>query len=155
VSGGGVDPVASGSSPSLIAMVPVRRILWLLIVCLATAVAYTAWQRRQSARPLPAEPVWPPFDVDEGHLVPAVVPHVTPATAPEPDPEPDPPGAPTAATWVPPVDGACPDGYPIKAKQSSRIYHVPGGRFYDRTTPDRCYADPAAADADGYRASKS
>ena len=37
---------------------------------------------------------------------------------------------------------------------SSGIYHLPGGRFYDRTRPERCYVDPAAAEADGYRAAK-
>jgi hypothetical protein len=58
-------------------------------------------------------------------------------------------------TWVEPVDGACPDGYPIKANNNSGIYHVPGGRFYDRTVPERCYAEAQAAAADGYRAAKA
>lgn len=57
--------------------------------------------------------------------------------------------------WVAPVDGRCPDGYPIKANDNSRIFHVPGGRFYDRTVPERCYADADAAAADGYRAAKA
>ena len=60
-----------------------------------------------------------------------------------------------ASTWADPVDGQCPDGYPIKANDNSGIYHVPGGRFYDRTVPERCYADAEAAEADGYRAAKS
>src|SRR5215204_4563316 len=34
--------------------------------------------------------------------------------------------------WAPAVDGRCPEGYPIKANNTSRIFHVPGGRFYDR-----------------------
>ena len=46
-------------------------------------------------------------------------------------------------------------GYPIKGNANSRIYHVPGGRFYDRTVPERCYASAADAEADGYRAAKS
>ena len=62
---------------------------------------------------------------------------------------------PPASTWVAPVDGACPPGYPIKGNSNSRIYHVPGGRFYDRTVPERCYATAADAEADGYRAAKS
>jgi hypothetical protein len=62
---------------------------------------------------------------------------------------------PSASTWVAPVDGACPSGYPIKGNPSSRIYHVPGGRFYDRTVPERCYATADDAEADGYRAAKS
>jgi micrococcal nuclease len=37
---------------------------------------------------------------------------------------------------------------------SSGIYHVPGGQFYERTTAERCYADPQAAEADGYRAAR-
>lgn len=59
------------------------------------------------------------------------------------------------ATWVAPSDGIAPDGYPVKANDSSRIFHVPGGRFYERTRPDRCYADAAGAIADGYRAAKA
>jgi hypothetical protein len=54
-----------------------------------------------------------------------------------------------------PVDGACPPGYPVKANDNSGIFHVPGGRFYDRTVPERCYADAADAVADGYRAAKA
>lgn len=57
--------------------------------------------------------------------------------------------------WAEPIDGGCPDGYPIKASGNSGIYHVPGGRFYARTIPKRCYVDPAAAEADGYRAAKA
>ncbi len=56
-----------------------------------------------------------------------------------------------APSGVEPVDGACPSGYPIKAKSSSKIFHVPGGSSYDRTVPDRCYATEADAEADGYR----
>ena len=59
-----------------------------------------------------------------------------------------------AKAWVDPVDGACPDGYPIKAKLSSGIYHLPGGLSYERTKPDRCYASAEAAEADGLRAAK-
>jgi hypothetical protein len=57
-------------------------------------------------------------------------------------------------TWVKPVDGACPDGYPIKAKVKSGIYHQPGSVTYDRTKPDRCYPSVAAAEADGLRSPK-
>ena len=62
---------------------------------------------------------------------------------------------PPTPSWVAPVAGRCPEGYPIKANDNSGIYHVPGGRFYDRTVPERCYADAEAAEADGYRAAKS
>ncbi|MGN6693780.1 MAG: sunset domain-containing protein [Aquihabitans sp.] len=70
----------------------------------------------------------------------------------------DAPGEAAAAagepTWVDPVDGACPDGYPIKAKVKSGIFHQPGGLAYERTNPDRCYPDAASAEADGLRAAK-
>jgi hypothetical protein len=60
-----------------------------------------------------------------------------------------------AARWVQPVDGACPEGYPVKANDNSGIYHLPGGRFYARTVPERCYAAAADAEADGYRRAKA
>lgn len=79
----------------------------------------------------------------------------------EADPLPDPPAtaAPDAGTeltgaWVAPVGGECPDGYPVKAKDASKIFHVPEGAFYARTQPDRCYRTAAVAEADGFRASK-
>jgi large subunit ribosomal protein L17 len=59
------------------------------------------------------------------------------------------------APWVDPLpDGGCPADHPVKAKLSSKIFHVPGGLAYDRTTPDRCYRDAATAEADGFRAAK-
>ena len=57
-------------------------------------------------------------------------------------------------TWREPEDGGCPEGYPVKLAASG-IFHVPGGRSYDRTAPVRCYADSAAAEADGYRRAKA
>ncbi len=59
-----------------------------------------------------------------------------------------------AAAWVDPEDGQCPPTHPVKAKLSSKIFHVPGGLAYDRTTPDRCYRDAASAEADGFRPAK-
>jgi hypothetical protein len=61
--------------------------------------------------------------------------------------------SPPAVAWVEPTGGACPDGYTVKATQSG-LFHLPGGQFYDRSVPVRCYADAAAAEADGYRAAK-
>lgn len=58
------------------------------------------------------------------------------------------------AAWVDPTDGACPPTHPVKAKLSSKIFHVPGGLAYDRTTPDRCYRDASTAEADGFRPAK-
>lgn len=64
-------------------------------------------------------------------------------------------GAVGGAPWVDPLeDGSCPVTHPVKAKQSSKIFHVPGGLAYDRTAPDRCYRDADAAEADGFRAAK-
>jgi competence protein ComEC len=34
------------------------------------------------------------------------------------------------------------------------IYHVPGGAFYGKTNPERCYATEAEARQDGCRRSK-
>ena len=60
-----------------------------------------------------------------------------------------------AKTWAEPdADGGCPDGFPIKAKLKSKIFHSPGQLNYDRTSPDRCYVDAAAAEADGLRPAK-
>jgi hypothetical protein len=58
------------------------------------------------------------------------------------------------APWVDPVDGQCPLSHPVKGNASSQIYHVPDSRFYDMTTPERCYRDAGAAEADGMRAPK-
>ena len=37
---------------------------------------------------------------------------------------------------------------------TSMIFHLPGMLNYERTKADRCYADQAAAEADGLRPSK-
>jgi hypothetical protein len=114
-------------------------------------VAYATWRAlnaRQSAEqpkiewqasPFPYPPV-PRTDAES-------------ATAPA---EPDRAAADGATTSAEPnADGTCPASHPIKAKLSSGIYHVPGGANYERTKPDRCYADEAAAIADGLRRSKA
>jgi hypothetical protein len=44
--------------------------------------------------------------------------------------------------------------HPVKAKESSRLYHLPGMLAYDRTRPDRCYLSPEAAEADGFARAK-
>lgn len=108
----------------------------------------------------PSEP-WPPLRGDNtpASSEPAWTPDAAPApNTPDPDaeaPEADTPTAGGGAAWTEPTaDGGCPDGFPIKAKMSSKIFHAPGQLNYDRTTPDRCYADAAAAEADGLRAAK-
>lgn len=88
------------------------------------------------------------------------VPAPEPAPAPEPvtppvaEPAPPSPAASAETTWVRPVDGSCPQGFPIKAKERSGIYHEPGMFAYERTNPDRCYPTAADAQADGFRAAK-
>ena len=119
---------------------------WILVVLLAVATAAYLRQRRAaggggSATPAPGEPDFAPFTATAAPVVePVAEPVVAPAAA--------------GSTWVAPVDGECPAGYPIKAATSG-IFHVPGGRFYARTTPDRCYPDPESATADGYRQAKA
>lgn len=48
----------------------------------------------------------------------------------------------------------CPSWAPIKGNQSG-IYHVPGGRWYTKTTPEECFTTASAARKAGYRASKN
>ena len=125
----------------------IRRVT-LLVILLAVGAAVVA--RLRAAKPTDApSPSWPPFDRAETTSTvtePAARPFV--ATTPAP-------AQPEQARWVAPVDGACPDGYPIKANDNSGIFHVPGGRFYARTVPERCYAVAAEALADGYRQAKA
>ena len=72
-----------------------------------------------------------------------------------PDPAaPAPASSPQPTTWVEPTGGVCPTSHPVKAKLSSKIFHLPGMANYERTTPDRCYADAEAAEADGLRPAK-
>jgi hypothetical protein len=82
---------------------------------------------------------------------------VEPSTAWEPQPFPFPPQPstpPRLEPWVAASGNTCPASHPVKAKLGSRIFHVPGGLSYDRTIPDRCYVDRAAAEAAGFRAAK-
>src|SRR3989442_15917803 len=53
----------------------------------------------------------------------------------------------------------CPSGAPIKGNFTTYsgercIYHPPGGQFYGKTKPERCYATEDEARRDGCRASK-
>jgi len=127
----------------------IRRLLVFALLGAAVAAAVRALRGRPAlTAPPDTGPTWPPLASNgPAQAEPANV--ATVATAP----------AVTEAVaagqaWVEPVDGACPTGYPIKANTSSRIYHVPGGQFYERTVPERCYTDPQAAEADGYRAAR-
>lgn len=124
-----------------------RPLLRLAILSLLVSGGAALWKRRQAqAVSAKAEPSWPPFE-------PAPTPPNVGFTEPlvgftEPLID-------SQMKWVAPVDGGCPDGYPIKANDNSGIFHVPGGRFYDRTVPERCYATADDALADGYRQAKA
>lgn len=113
----------------------IRRLFWLGAVVGAGFTAYRAMTARQSAV---EAPLLPPS-----------------AAAPLPTPSSEPERAANMKRWLAPANGRCPDGYPIKANGSSGIFHVPGGRFYDRTTAERCYANADDAITDGYRPAKA
>jgi hypothetical protein len=65
-----------------------------------------------------------------------------------------------ARPGVAPTDAwTCPTAQPIKGNFTTSsgercIYHVPGGQFYSRTKPERCYATDDEARQDGCRKSK-
>ncbi len=68
--------------------------------------------------------------------------------------------APSAAAKgaVEPIGWNCPENHPIKGNirktTRERIYHLPGGQFYDATNAERCFATEADAQAEGYRLSE-
>lgn len=106
---------------------------------LLAGALYAVWRvLEERARTSPLEWQPQPFPA---------LPRPTPRPEPDIGPSPD-------STWVAPDGDRCPATHPVKAKLGSGIYHQPGGQMYDRTIPDRCYRDPAAAEADGLRASK-
>jgi len=105
----------------------------------AAGAAYALWRAWRSRVPAPAR----------GSTTWEAAPFPFP-----PVPRPAGPGHERPA-WVEP-DGpaSCPASHPVKAKLSSGIFHVPGDANYERTRPDRCYADARAAEADGLRPAK-
>lgn len=138
----------------------IRRLFRLAIlagVAAGVVAAVRALTSDKDPLPAPAPPSepWPPLPPEPATTA------ATPSAPSEPTAMPEPSGVPVAdapaggPSYVEPTaDGGCPDGYPIKAKLSSKIFHSPGQLNYDRTTPDRCYVDAAAAEADGMRAAK-
>jgi uncharacterized membrane protein HdeD (DUF308 family) len=48
----------------------------------------------------------------------------------------------------------CPSSHPIKGNASSKIFHQAGGRSYDATIPEFCFASPEDALEAGFRQSK-
>jgi hypothetical protein len=49
----------------------------------------------------------------------------------------------------------CPSGFPVKGNASSKLAHMPGGRWYDATIPEVCFATPEDAEDEGYRVTGS
>jgi hypothetical protein len=120
----------------------VKRALGVGVLGGVAYAAWRAWNKKAQERPRGVEWSTAPFPFPPVPREPSVAP-ATAATAA------------TRELWVEPdADGGCPSTHPIKAKLASGIYHSPGGLNYARTKPDRCYADEAAAAADGLRPSK-
>jgi hypothetical protein len=119
-----------------------RRIFLLLVATVVAGGAAVTLRNRRLAAPAP-QPQWPPFEPAPVEPAPVERIHVGLVRHDH------------ASFIEPPSSGTVPDEYPIKAKDSSKIFHVPGGTFYERTKADRLYASADAAIDDGYRPSKS
>ena len=123
-----------------------RRLVWLGVLAGGGFAGYRLWGQRQAQSM--STPEWPPLSTEPRATPAAAKPATTKPAATQT-------AAAPSARWVPPVDGACPDGYPLKANDNSKIFHTPGGRFYARTVAERCYAKAEDAIADGYRPAKA
>jgi hypothetical protein len=51
---------------------------------------------------------------------------------------------------LPIADDAEPEGFPIKGNASSKLYHVPGSAFYNRTIAEVWFKTTEAAEAAGF-----
>ncbi len=127
----------------------------LLVLIVAAGGAFWSWRRDVADASAPGPAEWPPL----------TTPPPAPATAAGDSAASfvnslvDAPEARSidrsSGGWTDPLaDGSCPIGYPVKANDNSGIFHLPDGRFYDRTNAERCYSDADAAVADGYRRAK-
>ena len=163
-------------------MTLLRRVFWLAVIGGTGWAGWNAWTRR-TASTTAGPPEWPPIE-PPANTAPTNVASVAPTpsesvkaavdsvpTVSEPaDTGPAVPEASDtgpadtgpaeslrtpALTWVAPEGGACPASHSVKANSNSGIFHVPGGRFYNQTRAERCYALAEDAEADGYRRAKS
>lgn len=50
------------------------------------------------------------------------------------------------------ADGSAPEGFAIKGNDSSKLYHVPGSRYYDSTVAEIWFATPEDAERAGFSA---
>lgn len=121
-----------------------RRLVWLGVLTGGGFAGYRVWSQRQ-VQSVPT-PQWPPLTPEPRREAAPAKPKVAASETSESAP---------AARWKSPIDGACPEGYSLKANDNSGIFHTPGGRFYARTVAERCYANAADAIADGYRPAKA
>ncbi|TSE02123.1 50S ribosomal protein L17 [Skermania sp. ID1734] len=48
-------------------------------------------------------------------------------------------------------DGSEPEGFPVKGNADSKLYHLPGTRFYNSTVAEIWFKDAEAAEAAGYQ----
>ena len=156
-------------------LVMVRRSLWVLLIGAVGGVTYSYWRDRNIVEPA-GPPEWPPLPPPVPIPTPPVaVVNKTATTSSGTESSTDVPAnasasfvnalvdAPEARSsdgdaggWIgPDDDGSCPVSHPIKANDNSGIFHVPDGRFYDRTKAERCYQSAEAALADGYRQAKN
>ena len=55
-----------------------------------------------------------------------------------------------AGSHAPLPDGGQPDGFPVKGNDDSKLYHVPGSAFYDRTVAEVWFATADDAEAAGF-----
>ena len=127
----------------------VRRSLWLVLIGAVGGATWSWWQDRTALPTPPSPPEWPPLEPSNS---PPALASAVDALVDSPDARSD---AATGLWFLPTADGSCPDSHPVKANDNSGIFHVPGGRFYDRTKAERCYATAAHAVADGYRPAKA
>lgn len=50
------------------------------------------------------------------------------------------------------ADGSAPEGFAIKGNDNSKLYHVPGSRYYDSTVAEVWFATPEDAERAGFSA---
>jgi small subunit ribosomal protein S2 len=95
---------------------------------------------------------------------PEAAPETAPETAPEAAPEAAPEVAPASATdaateasygegsHAPLTDGGQPEGFPVKGNADSKLYHEPGGQYYDATIAEVWFATAQDAEKAGFSA---
>jgi hypothetical protein len=128
-----------------------------LVLAAIGAAAGTIWTRLSKPKTSPLNPAPPPPAADSDEPPTPTNEPSNSASMVNPTSEADEQSPNDGSqTWVlPNDDGSAPATHPIKASRRSGIFHVPGGSFYNRTKPERCYATAAEAETDGYRQAKN